>query len=42
VEAGIGGDGLKAAINSVDVLARQVGETYDRRYQIITGSGAPQ
>ena len=39
VEAGIGGDGLKAAINAVDDLARQVGETYDRRYQIITGSG---
>ena len=42
IEAGIGGDGLKAAINSVDDLARQAGETYDHRYQIITGSGAPQ
>ena len=42
IEAGIGGDGLKAAIHSVDDLARQVGETYDHRYQIITGSGAPQ
>jgi hypothetical protein len=39
VEAGIGGEGLKAAIHSVDDLARQVGETYDRRYQILTGSG---
>jgi hypothetical protein len=42
VEAAIGGDGLKAAIHSVNGLARQVGETYDRRYQVITGSGAPQ
>ena len=42
IEAGIGGDGLKAAINSVDDLARQAGETYDKRYQIITGSGAAQ
>jgi hypothetical protein len=39
VEAGIGGDGLKAAISSVDDLARQVGETYDRRYQVLSGSG---
>ena len=42
VEAAIGGDGLKAAIHSVNDLARQVGETYDRRYQVITGSGAAQ
>ena len=42
VEAAIGGDGLKAAIHSVNDLARQVGETYDRRYQVITGSAAPQ
>jgi len=42
VEAAIGGDGLKAAIRSVNALARQVGETYDRRYLVITGSGAPQ
>jgi hypothetical protein len=39
IEAGIGGDGLKSAIRAVTDLARQVGETYDRRYQIITGSG---
>jgi hypothetical protein len=39
IEAGIGGDGLKSAIRAVDDLARQVGETYDRRYQVITGSG---
>ena len=39
VEAGIGADGLKAAIRAVDDLARQVGETYDRRYQVLTGSG---
>jgi hypothetical protein len=38
VEAGIGGEGLKAAIRAVDDLARQVGETYDHRYQVITGS----
>ena len=38
IEAGIGADGLKAAIRAVDDLARQVGETYDRRYQVITGS----
>ncbi len=42
VEAAIGSDGLKAAIRNVNTLARQVGETYDRRYQVITGSGAPQ
>jgi hypothetical protein len=42
VEAGISGEGLKSAIRAVDDLARQVGETYDRRYQIITGSGAEQ
>ena len=39
VEAGIGGDGLKSAIRAVDDLARQVGQTYDKRYQVITGSG---
>ncbi len=39
VEASVGGEGLKSAIRSVNDLARQVGETYDRRYQIITGSG---
>jgi hypothetical protein len=38
VEAGIGGDGLKAAIRAVNTLARQVVETYDRRYQVISGS----
>jgi len=40
VEASIGGEGLKAAIRSVNSLARQVSETYDRRYQVITGSAA--
>jgi hypothetical protein len=39
VEAEIGAEGLKAAIRAVNTLARQVGETYDRRYQILTGSG---
>jgi hypothetical protein len=42
VEAAIAGDGLKAAIRAVNTLARQAGETYDRRYEIITGSGASQ
>jgi hypothetical protein len=42
VEAAVGSDGLKSAIRSVSDLARQAGETYDRRYQIITGSGAAQ
>jgi hypothetical protein len=42
VETAIAGDGLKAAINVVNDLARQAGETYDRRYQVITGSGAQQ
>jgi hypothetical protein len=42
VEAAIGSDGLKAAIRAVSDLARQAGETYDRRYQVVTGSGAAQ
>ncbi len=41
VGASIGGDGLKASIRSVDDLARQAVETYDRRYQALTGSAAP-
>jgi hypothetical protein len=40
VAAAIGGDGLKAALRAVDDLARQAGETFDKRYQAITGSGA--
>jgi hypothetical protein len=40
LEAAIGGDGLKAAIRNVNDLARQVGETYDKRYQVITGSSS--
>jgi hypothetical protein len=42
VEAAVAGDGLKAAIRAVNDLARQVGETYDRRYETITGSGTGQ
>ncbi len=38
VETAIAGDGLKAAIRAVNDLARQAGETYDRRYETITGS----
>jgi hypothetical protein len=38
VEDSVGGEGFKAAIRNVDALARQVIETYDRRYQVITGS----
>lgn len=37
IEAAIGGEGLPAAIRAVADLARQVGQTYDRRYQVITG-----
>ena len=40
VEAAVAGDGLKAAIRAINDLARQAGETYDRRYETITGSGA--
>ncbi len=40
LEAAIGGDGLKAAIRAVDALARQANEAFDRRYEVITGSGA--
>jgi hypothetical protein len=42
VEVAVAGDGLKAAIRAVNDLARQAGETYDRRYETITGSGAAQ
>jgi hypothetical protein len=42
VEAAVAVDGLKAAIRAVNDLARQAGETYDRRYETITGSGAAQ
>ncbi len=41
IEAAIGGEGLPAAIRAVADLARQVGQTYDRRYQVITGSAEP-
>lgn len=41
VESSVGGDGLKAAIRNAADLARQAGETYDRRYQTLTGSAAP-
>jgi hypothetical protein len=40
VETAIGGEGLKAAIRNVNSLAKQAVETYDKRYQVITGSGA--
>jgi hypothetical protein len=40
VESSIGGEGLKAALRNLETLAKQVGETYDRRYQVITGSAA--
>lgn len=38
IAAGIGGEGLKSAIRAVDELALQAGQTYDKRYQVITGS----
>jgi len=41
VESAVAGDGLKAAIRAVNDLARQAVETYDRRYEAITG-GATQ
>lgn len=37
IAAGIGGEGLKSAIRAVDELALQAGQTYDKRYQVITG-----
>lgn len=40
IATAIGGDGLKAAIRAVDDLARQANESFDRRYEVITGSGA--
>jgi hypothetical protein len=40
VEVAIAGDGLKAAIRSVNSLAKQVIETYDRRYEVLTSSEA--
>ena len=40
VEAAIGSDGLKAAIRAVNDLARQANETFDKRYEVITGSAA--
>jgi hypothetical protein len=39
VATAIAGDGLKAALRAVDDLARQAGQTFDKRYQAITGSG---
>ena len=42
VEAAIGSDGLKATLRAVNDLARQANETFDKRNQVITGSGAPQ
>jgi hypothetical protein len=38
--AAIGSDGLKAAIRAVNDLALQANQTFDRRYEVITGSGA--
>jgi len=38
VAAGIGGEGMKEALRAVNGLALLAGETYDKRYQIITGS----
>jgi hypothetical protein len=40
VEAAIGSDGLKATIRAVNDLARQANENFDKRYEVITGSGA--
>ncbi len=40
IAAAVGSDGLKAAIRAVNELALQAGQTYDRRYETITGSAA--
>lgn len=40
VEAAIAGEGLKAAIRAVNTLARQAGETFDRRHETITDTSA--
>jgi hypothetical protein len=42
VAAGIGAEGLKAAMRSVDGLALLAVETYDKRYQVLTGTGETQ
>jgi hypothetical protein len=42
VSSGIGSDGLKSAIRAVNELALQAGQTYDKRYLVITGSGEAQ
>ena len=42
VEAAIGSEGLKATLRAVNDLARQANETFDKRYEVISGSGAPQ
>ena len=41
IEAAIGSDGLKAAIRAVNRLAKDANEAFDKRYEVITGSGAP-
>jgi hypothetical protein len=38
IAAGIGGEGLKAAMRSVNSLALLAVETYDKRYQILAGT----
>jgi hypothetical protein len=40
IAAAIGSDGLKATIRAVNELALQAGQTYDHRYETITGSAA--
>jgi hypothetical protein len=42
VASGIGGEGLKAALRSVNDLALLAVETYDKRYQTLTGSAETQ
>jgi hypothetical protein len=42
VASGIGAEGLKAAMRSVDGLALLAVETYDKRYQVLTGTGETQ
>lgn len=40
ITAAIGSEGLKSAIRAVQALANEALQTFDKRYQVITGSAA--
>lgn len=42
VASAIGSEGLKSALRAVNDLALEAGQLFDKRYQVITGSAAPQ